>query len=41
MSNETATAPRPELLLAGLLRYGTLLASGVTGLGLELGGPLE
>ena len=36
MSNETATAPRPELLLAGLLRYGTWLASGVTGLGLAM-----
>src|SRR5262249_6139185 len=27
-------APQPELLLAGLLRYGTWLASAVTGLGL-------
>ena len=36
MSKETATALRPELLLAGLLRYGTWLASGVTGLGLAM-----
>ena len=36
MSNETATAPRPELLLAGLLRYGTGLAAGVTALGLAM-----
>ena len=36
MSKETATALRPELLLAGLLRYGTGLASGVTGLGLAM-----
>jgi uncharacterized membrane protein len=34
MSKETVEAPQPELLLAGLLRYGTWLASGVTGLGL-------
>ena len=36
MSKETVTAPQPELLLAGSLRYGTWLASGVTGLGLAL-----
>jgi uncharacterized membrane protein len=36
MSKETAKAPRPEWLLAGLLRYGTWLASGVTGLGLAM-----
>jgi uncharacterized membrane protein len=36
MSQETVKAPRPEFLLAGLLRYGTWLASGVTGLGLAL-----
>ena len=36
MSNETVKASQPELLLAGLLRYGTWLASGVTGLGLAL-----
>ena len=36
MSKEAVNAPRPELLLAGLLRYGTWLASGVTGLGLAL-----
>jgi uncharacterized membrane protein len=36
MSEETVKAPQPELLLAGLLRYGTGLASGVTGLGLAL-----
>jgi uncharacterized membrane protein len=36
MSKEAAKAPRPEWLLAGLLRYGTWLASGVTGLGLAL-----
>ena len=34
MSEETVKAPQPELLLAGLLRYGTWLASGVTGMGL-------
>ena len=34
MSEETTKAPQPELLLAGLLRYGTWLASAVTGLGL-------
>jgi uncharacterized membrane protein len=34
MSKETVKAPQPELLLAGLLRYGTWLASAVTGLGL-------
>jgi uncharacterized membrane protein len=36
MSNETVKAPQPEGLLAGLLRYGTWLASGVTGLGLSM-----
>ena len=36
MSREAVKAPQPELLLAGLLRYGTWLASGVTGLGLAL-----
>jgi uncharacterized membrane protein len=35
MSKETV-ALQPELLLAGLLRYGTWLASGVTGLGLAM-----
>ena len=36
MSKETVKASQPELLLAGLLRYGTWLASGVTGLGLAM-----
>jgi uncharacterized membrane protein len=36
MSKEAARSPQPELLLAGLLRYGTWVASGVTGLGLAL-----
>jgi hypothetical protein len=36
MSKETVKAPQPEWLLAGLLRYGTGLATGVTGLGLAL-----
>jgi len=36
MSREAANARQPELLLAGLLRYGTWLASGVTGLGLAM-----
>ena len=36
MSKETTKAPQPELLLAGLLRYGTWLASGVTGLGVAM-----
>ena len=36
MSKEAVKAPQPVLLLAGLLRYGTWLASGVTGLGLAL-----
>ena len=36
MSREADKAPQPELLLAGLLRYGTWLASGVTGLGLAM-----
>jgi uncharacterized membrane protein len=36
MSREAVKAPRPEWLLAGLLRYGTWLASGVTALGLAM-----
>jgi uncharacterized membrane protein len=36
MSKETVKAPEPELLLAGLLRYGTWLASAVIGLGLAM-----
>ena len=36
MSKEAVKAPQPEWLLAGLLRYGTWLASGVTGLGLAM-----
>ena len=36
MSKEAVKAPQPERLLAGLLRYGTGLASGVTGLGLAM-----
>jgi uncharacterized membrane protein len=36
MSKETVRAPQPELLLAGLLRYGTWLAFGVTGMGLAM-----
>ena len=36
MSKETVKAPQVELLLAGSLRYGTGLASGVTGLGLAM-----
>ena len=36
MSKETVNAPQPELLLAGLLGYGTWLASGVTGLGVAM-----
>jgi uncharacterized membrane protein len=36
MSREAIKASQPELLLAGLLRYGTWLASGVTGLGLAM-----
>jgi uncharacterized membrane protein len=36
MSREAVKAPQPEWLLAGLLRYGTGLASGVTGLGLAM-----
>ena len=36
MSREAVSARQPELLLAGLLRYGTWLASGVTGLGLAM-----
>ena len=36
MSTETVKAPQPEWLLARLLRYGTWLASGVTGLGLAM-----
>ena len=35
MSRDAVKAS-PELLLAGLLRYGTWLASGVTGLGLAM-----
>ena len=34
MRREAVKAPQPEWLLAGLLRYGTWLASAVTGLGL-------
>ena len=36
MRREAVKAPQPEWLLAGLLRYGTWLASGVTGLGVAL-----
>jgi uncharacterized membrane protein len=36
MSREAVKPPPLELLLAGLLRYGTWLASGVTGLGLAM-----
>ena len=36
MSREAVKAPQPEWLLAGLLRYGTWLASAVTGLGLAM-----
>ena len=36
MSREAVKAPQTEWLLAGLLRYGTWLASGVTGLGLAM-----
>jgi uncharacterized membrane protein len=36
MSQQAVKAPQPELLMAGLLRYGTWLASGVTGLGLAM-----
>ena len=36
MSKESVKPPQPEWLLAGLLRYGTWLACGVTGLGLAL-----
>ena len=36
MNREAVKAPPPELLLAGLLRNGTWLASGVTGLGLAM-----
>jgi uncharacterized membrane protein len=36
MSKETVKAPQFELLLAGLLRYGTWLASAVTGVGLAM-----
>ena len=36
MSKETVTAPQLEWLLAGLLCYGTWLASGVTGLGVAM-----
>ena len=36
MSNDAVKAPQPEWLLAGLLHYGTWLASGMTGLGLAM-----
>jgi uncharacterized membrane protein len=36
MTEEVVKAPSLEIVLAGLLRYGTWLASGVTGLGLAL-----
>ena len=36
MSKETVKPPQPEWLLAALLRYGTWLASAVTGLGLAM-----
>ena len=36
MSKGAVTTPQPELLLAGLLCYGTWLASGVTSLGLAM-----
>ena len=36
MIREAVKAPQPELLLAGLLCYGTWLAFGVTGLGLAM-----
>ena len=36
MSKETVKPPQPEWLLAALLRYGTWLASGVTGLGVAM-----
>ena len=36
MGTETVKVSQPELLLAGLLRHGTWLASGMTGLGLAL-----
>jgi uncharacterized membrane protein len=36
MSKETVKVPQQESLLAGLLRYGTWLASGVTGIGLAI-----
>ena len=36
MRREAVKAPQPEWLLAGLLRYATGLASGVTGLGLAM-----
>jgi uncharacterized membrane protein len=36
MTREAVKAPQVELLLAALLRYGTWLASGVTGLGLAM-----
>ena len=36
MSTEIVKPPQAEWLLAGLLRYGTWLASGVTGLGLAV-----
>src|SRR5262249_38225182 len=36
MSKEAVKASQPEWLLAGVLRYGTWLASGGTGLGLAM-----
>jgi uncharacterized membrane protein len=36
MRREAVKAPQPEWLLAGLLRYGTGLAAGVTALGLAM-----
>ena len=36
MSEAIVKAPQPEWLLARLLRYGTWMASGVTGLGLAM-----
>ena len=36
MSEAIVKAPQPEWLLAALLRYGTWLASGVTGLGVAM-----
>ena len=36
MSKESVKPSQPEWLLAGLLRYGTCLASGVMGLGMAM-----